>query len=326
MGEARKKAEHIKRNPCVCRSGVAAQDCCYRDGTWRKNSARVALAAMPPKESEPKCYMRELGSCGGGISGEHLVSKAVLQVISEGGNTILVRGAHWQKDDKFKAVGIEGLTANCLCRDHNSALSGLDTAAAKFCADLRSALDEVGTGRHYIASGHDIERWLLKCLKAMAVSGNLRIAGIDQNEELNEFVPAIDIIRLLDDPASWPASAGLYCESTGGVRTATWNEFQLQPIPSMDNQLCGVRVEYCGLKFALMLLPLLHQSKIEPLRDAVYRPGQLQFDFPNGRRTIDLSWEDGRQHPQGINGKFLGSITEGIDSAGRRFYVDPSAR
>jgi hypothetical protein len=116
--------------------------------------------------------MRELASCKGKISGEHLISKAVIEVLRDDGE-FTVSGVPWLAVGQEKSVGINSLVANCLCEKHNNALSDLDSAAALFITALRECLESAAASEPYLFSGHDIERWLLKTLKAMAASGNL---------------------------------------------------------------------------------------------------------------------------------------------------------
>jgi hypothetical protein len=54
----------------------------------------------------------------------------------------------------------------------------------------------------YLFSGHDIEGWLLKTLKAMAVSGNLARGRVKLP---GTFERDIDVIELLDRPDAWPS-------------------------------------------------------------------------------------------------------------------------
>jgi hypothetical protein len=99
----------------------------------------------------------------------------------------------------------QNLKANCLCVKHNNALHRLDDAAQYFFASLKSYL-ELGAGsRHAIASGHDIERWLLKTAKAAAVSKNFakgreRFSGAFSRDEA--------ILEMLDGPASGRMARG----------------------------------------------------------------------------------------------------------------------
>jgi hypothetical protein len=256
--------------------------------------------------------MAALGSCEGKISGEHLVSKAVLEVIADGGS-LRVGGMPWLPADEFKEIGLNSLTANCLCQRHNSALSPFDTAAARFFSDLRTCQERAEVPHLFISSGHDLERWLLKSLKAIAVSGNL---GLNRQKILDEWVPGIDAIGLLDNPSTWPRGAGLYAlPPPPGERIVNWNQFQLLPLLTPENQICGLQARIFGMEFMLLLMPVLHTG-IQGVEGMVYRPAEIQVVYPETRHVILLSWEDGRLHSFGIRADFAGVLPEELKAAG----------
>ena len=70
-----------------------------------------------------------------------------------------------------------------------------DDAAKYFFASLKLYLETDAGLRHALVSGHDIERWLLKTAKAVAVSKNFargreRLSGaFSRNEAMLERVP-----------------------------------------------------------------------------------------------------------------------------------------
>ena len=80
---------------------------------------------MAKATTNGECWAAPLGGCGGGISREHLVSKCVFP-----DQSIFVRGLDWCLDEP-KEVRIETLTAKILCKDHNSALSELDSEVGR---------------------------------------------------------------------------------------------------------------------------------------------------------------------------------------------------
>src|ERR1035441_9295323 len=81
------------------------------------------------------CWASSLGTCGGGISREHYVSQSVFP-----NQSIFVQGLDWCLD-KPKEVRIESVTAKILCRDHNTALSELDSAAGQAFKAIRDFAD-----------------------------------------------------------------------------------------------------------------------------------------------------------------------------------------
>lgn len=71
------------------------------------------------------CWASFLGDCEGPLTGEHLVTRAVL------GTKTSVRGFNWCPQE-FKNVGTAALTCNCLCGKHNSSLSPVDYEIIKW--------------------------------------------------------------------------------------------------------------------------------------------------------------------------------------------------
>jgi hypothetical protein len=85
MGEEKRKRQIIEQSPCHCDSGKLAGQCCFNGRSWHKTPAVLGLAAMPQNSVTEKCYMSELGSCGGKLSKEHLISESIIELLSGGG-------------------------------------------------------------------------------------------------------------------------------------------------------------------------------------------------------------------------------------------------
>jgi len=66
-----------------------------------------------------KCYANSLGGCSGKLSGEHIVSKGILE------EWVDVIGFSWCKDE-VKRLHKLSLVSNILCEVHNWALSPFD--------------------------------------------------------------------------------------------------------------------------------------------------------------------------------------------------------
>ncbi|WP_182868865.1 hypothetical protein [Bradyrhizobium diazoefficiens] len=236
--------------------------------------------------------MRELHNCEGSISGEHLISETVIEVL-RGEGDFTVSGLAWQEAGEEKRLAPGNLTANCLCRRHNSALSPLDSAAGLFFSGLRECMEEKIAPTPYLFSGHDIERWLLKTLKAMAVSRNLargriRLPGSFQRD--------IDVIELLDDPSAWSSATGIYFIMPAGARFVNNPRFRLQPwFGDAQEEIVGLWASFVGLEFVVMIAAP-NVSSSPDLKRWLYRPGSIEMSIGNSRRQIELSWEDGLAH------------------------------
>jgi hypothetical protein len=134
MGEAKRK----QRAPCRCGSGNPAAKCCLTTHGWHRKAIILDLSTSKVSGSHSGCYLRDTGTCSSKLSAEHLVSEAVLRVLAD--QEVEVSGFAWLKGKK-KTLTFANLTAKCLCTNHNSALSSIDTVGGKFFA----AIQECGT-------------------------------------------------------------------------------------------------------------------------------------------------------------------------------------
>ncbi len=289
MGEAKRRKEAVLTGPCPCGSGKPARLCCFNGRDWRKPPAVLGLRTLAPAERVEKCYMRSLGSCVPPISGEHIISNSVCQVLM-GDGEFSISGVPWLEAGEEKIIAPP--QAKCLCAKHNSALSPLDAAAHYFFASLRSYLEHDAGSRHAIISGHDLERWLLKTAKAAAVSRSLArgrepLSGAFSRDDL--------ILDMLDDPRHWPAGAGLYCTMSTGDLTENTPRFQIQPLTNERDDIEALAINILGFCFVL-LLDALDLNKFPGLRDAKYRPGRILISYPASTNWITLSWDDGKAH------------------------------
>lgn len=247
---------------------------------------------LPAKTSLDRCYMHELGNCEGPLSGEHLVSQVVIEVL-RGRGDFTVSGLPWQEAGEEKPLAPGNLTANCLCRRHNSALSPIDSAAGLFFSGLRECMEGEIAPIPYLFSGHDIERWLLKTMKAMAVSRNLargrvRLPGTFQRD--------IDVIQMLEQPEAWPPAAGLYFIMPIGARFVNDPRFRLQPwFDDAQEEIVGLWASFIGLEF-VMMIAAPDVSASSDLKRWLYRPSGIDISMGSSRRVIELSWEDGLIH------------------------------
>lgn len=304
MNEVKRRREAIARSECICASGKLAGDCCFTRSYWHKEAANLGLCSLSKGEAQEGCYLAALGSCDGGLSGEHLISKSVMRLLAGDGD-FTIGGTPWLAKGEFKSVGFNSLTAKCLCQRHNSNLHPLDDAALYLFASLRSMFEDNESSSQFIVSGHDVERWLLKTLKAMAVSKNL---GRGRDALDGEFSDGIDVSGLLDDVEAWRPGTGLYCVMAPGEQTQNHNRFQLAPITTEGGTISGLWANILGISFVLMLEPLdLRQSP--QLYGSVHRPGAITVSHPKVHNTIFLSWSDDRRHRDTLSLKFLSKVS-----------------
>lgn len=292
MGEARRKREIVVGRPCPCGSANAGRDCCFDGRRWHRPACVLGLRMLPAASTVERCYMKELGSCIGPISGEHLISESVIEVL-QGDGGFSISGVPWLDKGEEKILGAQSLRANCLCTKHNSALSPIDSAARHFFASLKNYLEvDAGEPRMALVSGHDIEVWLLKTAKALAVSGNLARG----NEKLSGvFTQDRMLVTMLDDPAAWPDGAGLYCLMSEGDMIVNHSRFQLVPWLNEAEEIVALQVGILGFMF-LLLLEKLDTEKYPLLATAKYRPSRIEIRHPASESWVSMSWQDKRNH------------------------------
>lgn len=290
MGEAKRKKEAVLNGPCPCGdSKESARHCCFDGRGWHKPAAILGLKTLPPGGLVARCYMKELGSCVGKISGEHVISDSVCKVLMDGGE-FSISGVPWLEAGEVKII--PPIEANCLCVKHNSSLSPLDSAAKHFFASLKSFLKQDDGSRHTIISGHDLERWLLKSAKAAAVSGNLAQGKIKLS---GAFSQDASLLNMLDDPHYWPEGAGLYCVMNTGDMTENTLRFQFQPLINDHGEIEALGVNIMGFRFVL-LLESPNLTKYPFLEGARYRPNRIVISYPLSTNWLTMCWDDGKEH------------------------------
>lgn len=229
--------------------------------------------------------MKELRSCDGPISGEHLLTESILLLLQEEAD-FSISGLPSVKEGESKIISPKGLTTNCLYKRHNSALSPLDDAAHGFFAALKSAMNGA-PARDYLFSGHNIERWMLKTVKALAVSGNL---ARGRQRLLGMFAGNMELVAMLGDPAVRPDEAGLYCPlSTGDLIEHDRQRVQLAPYTDERDNLNGMYLNLMGLKLDLLLTaPAGHEARHRHVGN--FRPGSIVVEDKQGTSRVLLSW------------------------------------
>jgi hypothetical protein len=285
MGEAKLR----KLAPCICGTGQPAGRCCWTSHGYHKRPAVVNLRNTGLTGKHDGCYMAATGGCDSKISREHLISEGVLKILAE--KQVEFSGMPWLKGQK-KVLGFGALTANCLCRRHNSLLSPLDIVGAKlFEAIQKCGTTDNGPGLLFLLSGHDVERWMLRSLAIFGVSGNFAIDGavIDQN-----FIDRLRIVDLLEDVKEWKRPVGFYL--TRGLGHQFWRRDNIQIAPVVKtggDEIMGITLDLQGLEFALLAAEHVTNTGLDK---ALYRPGAFVFQMGATMHRIRLSWEDGLRH------------------------------
>lgn len=216
------------------------------------------------------------------MSREHYVSKNLLERLGVG---FTVKGVPWAADEK--RVGIETLTARVLCRRHNNALSPLDSMIGTFYDLLRRAVHGHRVGEHEF-DGEDLERWAVKLMLGIGVSGNVSYPGV--GKVIAKAVPE-EYLRIVFSEAEMPPGCGfgyLGAPLTGleGLNNLSWvlNHY-------VNGEEAGrvfgitVKVFSCFQYLTTVLAPVEELNGIHVYR----RPGGFVLGVPE-RGHIRLRW------------------------------------
>jgi hypothetical protein len=167
------------RDHCPCGSGEIVSRCCLRaDGTLVPPAGPTPVPADTGYR-HPGCYAAQLGGCSQKISREHVISRGVRELVS-GGTGVNIGGLAWMSEQERRVLPASALASNVLCRNHNSALAALDALAGRLVSTMAAIARDMAALRRrrppalYLFNGHDIERWMLKCLCGLVVSGYRR--------------------------------------------------------------------------------------------------------------------------------------------------------
>jgi hypothetical protein len=239
--------------PCLCGSGKTIR-ACHLGFDGRLRIARPNLHPPRPKtgHSHPKCYLQGTHDCSPEISGEHYISKAVLEQL---GDKIKISGAPWMKPGETLVTTPENLIANILCRRHNEALSPLDVEAGKFFSKLTNALADLERKTlsrkptFHMVSGEALELWMLKVSCGIYYS-----VGATNGKRIAE-THSIDldkVQRALFD-GKWDDQAGLYLKASEGNIIVIDHNVDVAPLTTDDPSIfSGIAMWIKGFRLELI--------------------------------------------------------------------------
>ena len=199
------------------------------------------------ESAHPKCFMAFTQDCCTRISGEHYVSRSVLNAM---GKDISVSGMPWQSEGETANYGKSSMTANVLCRRHNSALSPIDVAAERFFSGMNFIASELNRRSWSkrisirVIRGELLELWALKTLLGIFHAGIASSAGVRLRDGCN--------LRAESCGAPLAGAAlrhplGMYVNSTLDHRFQIENSVALAPlIRQTESEVVGLWVKMAG--------------------------------------------------------------------------------
>jgi hypothetical protein len=226
----------------------------------------------------PGCYAAVLADCDGGpLSGEHYISETLLKRFPK---TFIVEGLSWT--DGPRNVSPRTLTARVLCVRHNSALSPLDNMIGDFYEVLARAHAGRDVGAHAFY-GADLERWAIKVLLGLIVSGNF--FGKDGQKTT---VPQ-RYVRILFGEENLPEGCGFFYigDPVEGLDADLLN-IAINRYPPDDPEagsVFGITIRLPSFQFVTTVTCRLHVNK----QRLYYRPLGFQLGDPE-RGRIGLIW------------------------------------
>lgn len=277
--------------PCPCERGKTVAKCgCLRSGGhWRPPAADTRLPRPATGIFNPRCYFAALGNCTSKLSREHFVSKGILKLFhSQGG--LKVSGLPWQ-DSKGTRLSPDALASKILCVRHNSSLSALDDAALRLYRRLSKIPEFLTSVNHghslvFLFNGHDIERWILKMLCGVVVSGNSSAHG----QPILGWSPPTLWLNILDGTTHFPPDWGLYLKSKINDSFASTDSISFAPLLASSGEIVGAVATLNGFEFTLALGEV-GDRRGTVLDSTVYRPGELVFTGGRNNVMLLLGWE-----------------------------------
>jgi hypothetical protein len=227
------------------------------------------------------CWAAPLGNCGGGISHEHYVSQCVFP-----GQSIFVQGLDWCLSEP-REVRIETLTAKILCKDHNSALSELDSEAGHAFGAIRE-FARMKTEREkmpyinwafkqFTIDSRKLERWCLKTLLNFSFGRDL-IIGPGSHEPGSV---SVEVVRVAFGLEEFTSGRGIYTAFKQN-ETFHFDDHFNYVAKAQDRHLVMGSFRLSGFRFYLNLFPV--QDRLTTIEDSHVFYRTTHFNQPIGVR------------------------------------------
>ena len=254
---------------------------------------RLSKGTQPPVyiekrksgHSHKKCYLGFTKGCSDKISGEHYISRSLLNLIEKHNKTIDVSGLSWLPKGHIKSIGKSSLEANILCTYHNSKLSPFDTEIEKFVSAIFSIdkdfIGDSSVEHKYFVDGTYIERWIMKTIVGM-IKSNQIIKGPGSSFGYRNKV--LDLI--CSSTVRYPSGWGLYFSRTGTIHHSS--SFELIPKYIINNEVLAL-----GLKFNGFEMHFLMGARLLNLKEYwIYRPRKMIFKKGSVSSEVNFNWKN----------------------------------
>lgn len=254
---------------CPCGSGRFARECCWKsNGRWGKNPAPIIRMKYQTGFRNKRCYLAGFGDCSRRTGREHFISRNILKRIAAPGTTLKFEDApNWFGGKRSVEIGVDAFSSKVLCNEHNSALTDLDDAAGRAFSGIEALAyslvdwqkrqlytfqlpyEQTSQNQFHLASGIDLERWLIKVYCGLVAAGRVRAASgrTIPLTEIDEY-----LLHALIGSVTLCPPLGLYTPNAFIGQQLRATTFSLAPIQATDGS-----DEVGGLVFSLGMLNLV---------------------------------------------------------------------
>jgi hypothetical protein len=220
------------------------------------------------------------------MSGEHLFSEVMLNLLVGADGKVVRAGYPWQEDGEFQSLTPATCKANVLCKRHNNALSPLDSTAGAFLRGILKTPEVLQNHdlRVLILSGDDLERWILKTL----CTHILAVGKFGENWE-----PPLEWLQILWGMKPFPPGCGLYFNHEIGQSRPDEPKLALRVLTSPGIAgATGAAVELAAYEFALTMVPPNPQQTSDSVLVAqYYRPSDFVITYRKREVVYSFGWD-----------------------------------
>lgn len=226
-----------------------------------------------------KCYAGSIGHCSSTMTGEHYISKALLEYLGD----IQVEGFPWATSKK--SVGIGSLQSRILCSYHNNSLSRLDSKILEIFKKIQEVTNTSSrTSYRNVQMNVDglvLEKWMLKTFCGLIASKSFTKKG----SRLDTSIP-MGWLRILFHEEKFKEKTGLFLHARVKDTINTTDKLSVSPLlNTQTNQIIACKFDFRGLPF------LLAMEDIENTKDYIYHIQDIRIRNKSNKDKIKFHWK-----------------------------------
>lgn len=272
--------------PCGCGSGREFGKCCLKDGQIKLDPKPLNPPKPQTAYQNKKCILNWTSDCCSSISGDHIISKSVLRVITK--TKVTISSSNFSREHSIES---DALKTKKLCRRHNSSLSPIDSEAARFFkafAATHDALLKNSTSQKlHFFHGIDVERWMLK---TMLMTYFAKLSNVTPEQ----YKLPVYVLKLFHCDLNEPF--GLYVPTStkpNGRDFFTTENATSVSILTDGDLVSGVTISLGGLCLTLVISGREEQFR-QLAANYAYRPKNLLFFKGSDVYAIQMAFPNGQ--------------------------------